>query len=316
MGEIYLAAGGEVGGFEKLCVIKKVITEKADRAKANRFLDEAKVVLRLSHSALVTTFDAGDVRGEFYIAMELVEGKDLREVWNRCVRTRQRIPLDVALHVVREVARSLSYVHTYGDLKLVHRDVAPPNILLAYVGDVKLTDFGLARSILKQEHTAPGVVFGRAAYLAPEQARGEMADARTDVYTLGIVLWELLTGQQFLQLGGLDPAAALALVRHPRLVAPSTRAPWITPALDQVALRALAPERERRFQSAEELRTALTTVIAEIAPTADSARVADFLHGIYAETIADERAERERFLKEEIPTFRAALARGVRLGEE
>src|SRR4030095_2567346 len=100
--------------------------------------------------------------------MELVEGKDRREVWTRCVRTRQRIPLDVALHVVREVARALSYVHTYGDLKLVTGAVPPLTILLASVGDVKLTDFGLARSILKQEHTAPGVVFGRAAYLAPE----------------------------------------------------------------------------------------------------------------------------------------------------
>jgi serine/threonine protein kinase len=314
MGEIYLAAGGEVGGFEKLCVIKKVITEKSDQTKANRFLDEAKVGLRLSHSGLVNTFDVGEVSGEFYIAMELIEGKDLREVWNRCVRTRQRIPLDVALHVVRETARALSYVHDYGDLKLVHRDVAPPNILLAYVGDVKLTDFGLARSVLKQEHTAPGVVFGRAAYLAPEQARGEVADARTDVYTLGIVLWELLTGQQFLQLGGLDPAAALALVRHPRQVPPSARAPWITPVLDQVALKALAPDREKRFQSADELRQALSAVIAEIAPTADSSRVSAFLHGIYAETIVDERSERERFLKTEIPTFRSALARGVRLG--
>ncbi len=310
MGEIYLAVGGDVGGFEKLCVIKKVITEKADRTKSNRFLDEAKVVLRLAHSALVNTFDAGEVAGEFYIAMELVEGKDLREVWNRCVRTRQRIPLDVALHVVREVARALAYVHNYGDLKLVHRDVAPPNMLLSYVGDVKLTDFGLARSVLKQEHTAPGVVFGRAAYLAPEQARGEMADARTDVYTLGIVLWELLTGQQYLQLSGLDPAAALALVRHPRVIAPSTRAPWITPALDQVTLLALAPDRERRFRSAEEMRQALTTVIAEIAPTADSSRVSEFMKSIYGETIAEERAERERFLKEVIPEFRSGPGRG------
>jgi serine/threonine protein kinase len=309
MGEIYLAAGGDVGGFEKLCVIKKVITEKADRTKSNRFLDEAKVVLRLAHSALVNTFDVGEVASEFYIAMELVEGKDLREVWNRCVRTRQRIPLDVALHVVREVARALSYVHNYGELRLVHRDVAPPNMLLSYVGDVKLTDFGLARSVLKQEHTAPGVVFGRAAYLAPEQARGEMADARTDVYTLGIVLWELLTGQQYLQLGGLDPAAALALVRHPRLVPPSSRAPWITPALDQVTMLALAPDREKRFRSAEELRQALTTVIAEIAPTADSSRVAEFMRSIYGETMAEERAERERFLKEVIPEFRATMGR-------
>ena len=112
-------------------------------------------------------------------------------------------------------------MHSYGDLHLVHRDVAPPNILLSYFGEVKLTDFGLARSVLKSEQTAPGVVFGRASYLAPEQARGEVADARTDVYSLGIVLWELLTGNQYLQLAqprpgdgdvaGAAPAAGVAV---------------------------------------------------------------------------------------------------------
>ena len=227
MGEIYLAASGQPGGLNKLGVIKRVITEKTDRAKVNRFLDEAKVVLRLSHANLVSTFDAGDVGGELFIAMELVEGKDLREIWNRCVRTRTRIPVDVALVVAREIARALAYAHTYGGLRLVHRDVAPPNILLSYFGEVKLTDFGLARSVLKQEHTAPGVVFGRASYLAPEQARGEVADARTDVYSLGIVLWELLTGQPYLQLAGLDPSTSLSLVRNPKTQPPSARAPWI-----------------------------------------------------------------------------------------
>ncbi|MDZ4694155.1 MAG: serine/threonine-protein kinase [Deltaproteobacteria bacterium] len=296
MGEIYIAAVGEMGGFEKLCVIKKVIREKADKAKANRFLDEAKVVLRLSHSCLVTTFDAGEVDGEFYIAMELVEGKDLREVWNRCVRTRERIPLDVALHVAREVARALSYVHGYGNLKLVHRDVAPPNILLAYVGDIKLTDFGLARSVLKQEHTAPGIVYGRAAYLAPEQARGEVADARTDIYTLGVVLWELLTGQQFLQISGLDPATALAIVRHPKLVKPSLKAPWIPAELDAVVMKALAVEREERFRTADEMRRALNEVIANIAPRAGADRVAEFLENIYEDVIPEDQRERDGFL--------------------
>ena len=221
-------------GFQKFCVIKKIIAERSDRAKANRFLDEAKVVLRLSHANLVPTFDAGEIDGEFFIAMDLVEGKDLREIWNRCVRTRTRIPLDVALHVGREIARALAYVHSYGDLNLVHRDVAPPNILLSYFGEVKLTDFGLARSVLKKEQTAPGVVFGRASYLAPEQARGEVADARTDIYSLGIVLWELLTGNQYLQLANLDPTTAMSLVRHPRPQTPSAKAPWITPALDKL----------------------------------------------------------------------------------
>src|SRR5262245_26961286 len=295
MGEIYLAATGEAG-LEKCCVIKKIIAERSDRAKANRFLDEAKVVLRLSHANLVPTFDAGEIDGEFFIAMDLVEGKDLREIWNRCVRTRTRIPLDVALHVGREVARALSYVHGYGDLNLVHRDVAPPNILLSYFGEVKLTDFGLARSVLKKEQTAPGVVFGRASYLAPEQARGEVADARTDIYSLGIVLWELLTGNQYLQLANLDPTTAMSLVRHPRVQTPSVKAPWITPALDKLLMRALAPAREDRYQTAEELRQALADVMAEVAPRADTERVATFVRGLYEAAIKEEREERDTLL--------------------
>jgi serine/threonine protein kinase len=307
MGEIYMAALGQMGGFEKLCVIKKVLSERADPSKAKRFLDEAKVVLRLNHSALVNTFDAGEVDGEFYIAMEMVEGKDLREVWNRCVRRRQRIPIEVALHVAREVARVLAYVHGYGELKLVHRDIAPPNILLAYNGDVKLTDFGLARSELKEEKTQPGVVFGRAAYLAPEQARGEVADARTDVYTLAIVLWELLTGHQYLPISGLDPAAGLALVRHPKPTPPSSRAPWISPELDKVVLRALAPDREQRTQSAEEFRLALSDVIAQTAPRTDPARVVELMQTIFQESIDKERAERDNLLKVAIPAFRTSV---------
>jgi serine/threonine protein kinase len=295
MGAIFLAAAGEPG-FQKFCVVKKVIAEKTDRAKANRFLDEAKVVLRLSHANLVPTFDAGEVDGEFYIAMELVEGKDLREIWNRCVRTKTRIPLDVALHVAREIARALTYVHSHGDLHLVHRDVAPPNILISYFGEVKLTDFGLARSVLKQENTAPGVVFGRASYLSPEQARGETADARTDVYSLGIVLWELVTGNQYLQLANLDPATAMSLVRHPRAQPASSKAPWITPNLDALLMRALAPNRDDRFQSAEEMRKALSEVIAQISPRADAERTADFLRGLYADIMKQERAERDKLL--------------------
>ncbi len=308
MGAIFLAAAGEPG-FQKFCVIKKVIAEKSDRAKANRFLDEAKVVLRLSHANLVPTFDAGEVEGEFYIAMELVEGKDLREIWNRCVRTKTRIPLDVALHVAREIARALAYVHSHADLNLVHRDVAPPNILLSYFGEVKLTDFGLARSVLKQENTAPGVVFGRASYLSPEQARGETADARTDVYSLGIVLWELVTGNQYLQLGNLDPATAMSLVRHPRAQPPSSKAPWITPNLDALLMKALAPNREDRFQSAEEMRKALTEIIAQISPRADAERTADFLRGLYDAISKEERAERDRLLAESAPLLAPPPAR-------
>jgi hypothetical protein len=150
------------------------------------------------------------------------------------------------------------------------------------------------------------VVFGRAAYLAPEQARGEVADPGTDVYSLSVVLWELLTGHQYLQISGLDPAAALALVRHPKPTPPSARAPWVTPALDQVLMRALAPERSKRFTTAEEFRLALSDAIAEAAPHTDAARVSELMHAIYNKAIAEEAAEHERFLKEVLPAFRAA----------
>jgi len=272
MGEIFLAAGG-ASGFEKLCVIKKVLQEKGDRSRTARFLDEAKVVVRLQHANLVTVFDAGEVSGpELYIAMEFVEGKNLREVWNRCALRKMRFPLDVALYLVREICRGLAYAHEYGQLGLVHRDVSPPNLLLSYFGEIKLTDFGLARSRLKVEKTAPGVVYGRYAYLAPEQARGEDADARTDLYALGIVLWELLCGTQLFPVTELDPVSAIAVVRSPKVVPPSKRSPVVSASLDAVVMKALVPRREDRYASADEMRRAVSEELGKIAPATDAER--------------------------------------------
>jgi serine/threonine-protein kinase len=147
--------------------------------------------------------------------------------------------------------------------------------------------------------------------LAPEQARGEVADARTDVYTLAIVLWELLTGQQYLPISGLDPGAGMALVRHPKPMPPSSRAPWIAPELDKVVLRALAPDRGQRTQSAEEFRLALSDVIAQVAPRTDPARVVELMQAIFQDVIDSERAERDHFLKEVIPIFRESVPEPV-----
>ena len=223
MGEIYLAATGEPGLPEVLRDQEGHRREERPGRRRTAFSTRPRWCCGSSHANLVPTFDAGECDGEFYIAMELVEGKDLREIWNRCVRTRTRIPLDVALHVGREIARALAYVHSYGDLHLVHRDVAPPNILLSYFGEVKLTDFGLARSVLKQEHTAPGRgVRPRRRTWRPSR-RAARSPTRAPTSTAwAIVLWELLTGHQYLQLASLDPATAMSLVRHPRPMAPSS----------------------------------------------------------------------------------------------
>ena len=174
-------------------------------------------------------FDSGQVAGEIYLAMDFVEGKDLRATWNRCAKKGIAFPVDVAVHIVKELARGLDYAHGFGDLKLVHRDVSPPNVLLSYSGEVKLTDFGLASSTLKLEKTAPGIIYGKVSYMSPEQARGEQLDGRTDLYASGIILWELLTGRQLFPSGkapgapkdGHTSEEILRRVRNPEIVPPS-----------------------------------------------------------------------------------------------
>ncbi len=282
MGELFLAVSGETDGFEKLCVVKKVLHSLSDAAVHRRFLDEAKVVVRLNHANLVQVFDAGKVDDDYYLAMELVEGKDLRAVWNRCAQLHRRIPVDVAIFVVREVLRGLHYVHDAMDLDLVHRDISPPNLLVGYRGDIKLTDFGLAKSSMKREMTSPGVVFGRYSYLSPEQARGMPADRRTDLYACAIVLWELLTGRQLFPSSGRAHQEALEAVRNPKVKPPSALVPGVPEGMDEVVLSGLAKDPDQRYAKADDFRSALSEILARDFPSCDADRVAEFMRDIFA----------------------------------
>ena len=306
MGELFLAAAGETGGFEKLCVVKKVLHSLEDQAVHRRFLDEAKVVVRLNHQNLVQVFDAGRVDNEYYLAMELVEGKDLRAVWNRCAQLHRRIPVDVAIYVVREVLRGLDYVHDAMGLDLVHRDISPPNLLVGYRGDVKLTDFGLAKSAIKREMTSPGVVFGRYSYLSPEQARGLPADRRTDIYACGIVLWELLTGRQLFPSSNKSHQDALAAVRNPQVRAPSSLVPGIPDGLDAVVVQALHKEQKQRYATAGAFRAALSEILAREFPSCDADRISEFMRDIFARESKMESRDYAGFSARDFSDLRSA----------
>ena len=303
MGALYLALSGPQDS-SKLCVIKTVLPHLADKEYLQRFRDEAKVVVRLSHGNLVPVFDSGQAGGEIYLAMDYVEGRDLRATWNRCAKKGIAFPVDVAAHLAREMARGLYYAHNFGDIKLVHRDVSPPNVLLSYSGEVRLTDFGLASSTLKIEKTAPGIIYGKVSYMSPEQARGEKIDGRTDLYATGIILWELLTGRQLFPSGRVPGAVKdqhtseelLRRVRNPEPVAPSKRAGRVPAELDRITLKALAPDLKDRYTSCEELRHDLARFLAQTSPATDATRVAKFLSELYDEDIAAERAEREQLI--------------------
>src|SRR5829696_7659517 len=264
MGALYLAVTGD-RGLERLLVIKTVLPHLADAEYIARFRDEA---------------------------MDFVEGRDLRALWNRCAKKQVAFPVDIAVYIVKELCRGLAYAHAFPDLQLVHRDISPPNVLISYTGEVKLTDFGLASSTLKLEKTAPGIIYGKVAYMSPEQARGERLDGRSDMYATGIVLWELLTGRQLFPPGKDQPQDLLARAKNPEVMRPSKRAPRVPGELDEICLRALAAAKDDRYKECDEMRKALQQWLSTNAPTTDGTRMSTFLQELFSEDIVRERAER------------------------
>jgi serine/threonine protein kinase len=295
MGALYLAVTGD-RGLERLMVIKTVLPHLADNEYVARFRDEAKVVVKLSHGNLIPVFDAGQVGGELFLAMDFVEGRDLRAVWNRCAKKQVAFPIDIAVYIVKELCRGLAYAHAFPDLELVHRDISPPNVLISYTGEVKLTDFGLASSTLKLEKTAPGIIYGKVAYMSPEQARGERLDGRSDQYASAIVLWELLTGRQLFPPGKEQPQDLLARARNPEVLKPSKRAPRVPGELDDIVVRGLSASREDRYTTCDEMQKALQGWLAANAPTTDSSRMSEFIQDLFSEDIAADRIEREAMM--------------------
>ena len=295
MGALYLAATGD-RGLERLLVIKTVLPHLADAEYVARFRDEAKVVVKLSHGNLIPVFDAGQVGGELFLTMDFVAGNDLRAVWNRCAKKAVAFPVDVAVFIVKELCRGLAYAHDFGNLELVHRDVSPPNVLVSYSGEVKLTDFGLASSTIKLEKTAPGIIYGKVAYMSPEQARGEKLDGRSDQYAAAIILWELLTGRQLFPPGADQPQDLVGRAHNPEVPRPSKKAPRVPPDLDAICLKALSAEREARYASCKELQEALASWLAVEAPGTDAARLETFVSDLFREDIETERADREALL--------------------
>ncbi len=204
MGEVFLAQRSGLRGAERLCVVKTLRGELADDAEyTGRFLDEARVVTQLHHSGVSQVFDAGQVGTTYYLAMEFISGVTLRELEREMTKVGVRLARGVALHIVSEVLDALHYAHTLehpltgAQMHIVHRDVSPQNVMLSFQGDVKLIDFGLAQSALKEENTSSEVVMGKVAYMSPEQARGDAVDGRCDQFAVGVMLYELLTNQRY-----------------------------------------------------------------------------------------------------------------------
>jgi len=201
MAEIHLAKTKGIAGFEKYVAIKMIHPNFAEDDQFIQMLvDEAKITVHLTHGNIAQTFDLGRVGETYYITMEFVDGSDLYKILRRGSEQDLEMPLDVCAFIAKEVASALDYAHRKRDhtgrsLGIVHRDVSPQNVLVSYAGEVKLVDFGIAKATMKVRQTAAGVIKGKYYYMSPEQAWGDPIDSRSDIFSAGIVLYEMITGQ-------------------------------------------------------------------------------------------------------------------------
>ena len=273
MAEVFKAKRSGVEGFEKIVAVKRILPHLSDNKEfVDMFVNEAKMVAGLTHPNIVQIFDLGRIDKSYYIAMEYVHGRDLRTIMRRAKEKGPKIPLELGLRIVSNVCSALEYAHRKRDdrgrpMQIVHRDVSPQNILISFEGEVKLTDFGIAKAATKASTTDRGALRGKLLYMSPEQAWGKAMDCRSDLFSLGIVLYEMVTDQKpFLAPGGGSEMSILEMVRQCHIAPPRSVNPHIPDALDKLLRRALDREPSRRFQDAAEMGRGLERILHERPP--------------------------------------------------
>lgn len=290
MAELFLATAQGAEGFEKPVVIKRIRSGLAsDASFVEMFIAEARLASRLSHPNLVHIFDFDRHEDSYYLAMEYIRGRSLVEAHKRARELSTPIPPVLVAQVGLEVARGLGYAHRLADhgqpLNLVHRDVTPHNILLSYDGAVKLTDFGIAKA--GGRATTVGMLKGKFAYMAPEQARGDAVDARTDLFTLGITLWELLTGGRLFD--GDTDLAVLRAVQERAVLPPADLNPDVDTELSTVIMRSLERLPANRYQTAADLERALLRYVLHHSQGPEDTDVGAFVRDLFP--VEAERSE-------------------------
>jgi eukaryotic-like serine/threonine-protein kinase len=302
MADIYLALASTGLGGKRRVVVKEVLPDLADDERyCEMLIAEAKLAARLGHTNVVKVEDLGRDGGSLYIAMEYVEGYDLRDLLRRCARERVALPIDFSVLLVCEVLRALDYAHRFrGDdgarLGIVHRDVSPSNVLISFEGEVKLCDFGIARandvvSALSEEET----IQGKAGYMSPEHARGEVIDGRADVFAAGIILWELLSGRRLYK--AQDGEALLEVARRADVPALPVRGLGDEGTLHGIVARALARDREQRYPSAGAMLRDLEQWAARAQMRASPLRFGAWLMDHFGADMVTARRSRERAMR-------------------
>ena len=287
MADVLLARTTGIEGFERHVVIKRIRAEQArDHRYVDMFLDEARLAASLHHHNIVPVNDIGEDDGEYFFAMEYVHGEDVRALLSQLSKRGEHVPLEHAITIVTAAAAGLHHAHEQrgpdrSPLGIVHRDVSPANILIGYDGGVKVADFGIAKAAHRTTETRSGTLKGKVAYMSPEQCVGEAVDRRSDVFSLGIVLYELVTVRRLFK-GDNDFLTMASLVLG-HVPPPSKYRPDLPPELEEIVLKALANKPHDRYATADEMRLALEQVAAKLGLRTSSTTLADYVKQLFGE---------------------------------
>jgi serine/threonine protein kinase len=291
MAEVWLAKKTGIEGFERYLVVKRILPHLAEDPEfVQMFLNEAKIASRFNHPNIAQIYDLGETDGQYFIAMEFIQGEDLGRVMRRAWSTGQWIARHISLRMVADACAGLFYAHTRNDeqgrpLRVVHRDISPQNILISFDGSVKLVDFGIAKAADQVSMTKSGAIKGKFAYMAPEQAAGKPLDARSDIFALGLVLYELVTGVRPLKRD--SELATLQAALECKIDPPSMVAE-IPGELDDIVMRALAKEPDDRYADAREFQRALEQHLLNSKELATSVEVSELMAALFADRVAEE----------------------------
>lgn len=297
MAEIFKAKTFGVGGFENLCVIKRILAHLSENEQFVRmFMDEAKVSALLQHNNVVRIYDFGKLRANYFIAMECVEGKDVKLILRKLAERRKLLPREFAVYIAMEAAKGLDYAHKRTTLQgqplhIVHRDVSPSNLLVSYNGEVKVADFGIVKAANVAEDTDAGTLKGKFEYMSPEQAQGLELDRRSDIFSLGIILHEMLTGRRAFKSD--SEIRTLERIKTVDIEPPSTFNPQVPARLDEIVMRALARDPDDRYQDAREVHADLLEFLYPASPDLTQQSLSHFMRELFAEEYDRERQRLE-----------------------
>ena len=306
MAEVYLAKSTGAGGIAKFIAVKRILPQYSDNAEfIDMFKEEAKIAVNLNHSNVVSIFDFGVEKSQFFLVMEYVEGQNLRQITNHLKKENKYFSIDQIVYIIKEVAAGIDHAHRCLDgttgkpLNITHRDMSPQNVMVSFEGEIKVVDFGIAKAESQIETTKAGTIKGKFGYMSPEQADGQIVDLRTDIFSLGIVLWELLANERLFTSN--SEAATLRKIRECQIPALKKLNPSVPAELERICNKALAKDKGLRYQTAaafhRDLNRFLNTQYPEFSPHDFSV----FMKSAFSQMFIENRRKLIEFAKAKQP---------------